>query len=86
MGVEVFGWLGSVFFAICAIPQAIKAYREKHATGVSKWYLIYWFLGEVFMLVYVWDMGDLPLMANYIMNMFFLLIIAKYKFLPTNKI
>jgi len=85
MSVELFGWLGSIFFAICALPQAIKAFKDGHAHGISTWYLILWFLGEICMIAYIWDRSDMPLMVNYVMNLGFLIVIMKYKFFPNKK-
>jgi uncharacterized protein with PQ loop repeat len=85
MSAEFFGWLGSIFFSICALPQAIKAIRDGHATGISLWYLILWLLGELCMIAYIWERSDLPLMVNYVMNLGFFCIIARYKVFPKRK-
>ena len=76
------GWLGSLCFALCAIPQAYKSYEEGNSNGVSWGLLILWLLGEILTLIYVIPKKDLPLIVNYLSNLFFLVIIIKYKIKP----
>jgi uncharacterized protein with PQ loop repeat len=85
---EYIGWIGSVFFAICALPQVIKTYKTKRVDDISALFLWLWFLGEVFTLWYiVYDdiitgTTHWPLIFNYLFNIFmlFYLIWAKYSY------
>lgn len=81
---ELFGWIGSAFFAICSLPQAILCIKNKNAIGISGWFLTWWFLGEIFTLMYVYNRHDVPLICNYILNLGFLIIIGRYKIWPKN--
>jgi len=85
---EIIGWIGSIFFAVCALPQAIHTYRTKRSDDLSEMFLWFWFWGEVFTLAYILY-GDymkgtyhFPLYFNYIFNLFllFYLIYAKYTY------
>ncbi|WP_430816378.1 PQ-loop repeat-containing protein [Carboxylicivirga sp. RSCT41] len=85
---EMIGWLGSILFAVCALPQAIHTYRTKKSDDLSELFLWLWFLGEVFTLTYILY-GDIvtgiyhiPLYFNYIFNLFllFYLLYAKYHY------
>lgn len=85
---EVIGWIGSVLFAICALPQAIHTYKTKKSDDLSEIFLWLWFLGEVFTLGYI-ILSDIakstfhaPLYFNYIFNLIllFYLIYAKYSY------
>lgn len=76
---EVIGWVGSLAFGLCAIPQALKSMVDGHSEGVSWGLLVLWFIGEVCTLIYVYPKGHLPLIVNYIMNIIFVAIIIKYK-------
>lgn len=79
------GWVGSILFAICAIPQAYKSYCDKHSNGLSILFLLIWFIGEVLTLIYVIlleSINLLPLIFNYGCNLFCLLIIMYYRFFP----
>ncbi len=79
MTLETIGWLGSILFAICGLPQAISCVKTGHAKGLDWGFLMAWFLGEVFTLMYIWPKSDYPLIFNYSLNLFFLVIILKYK-------
>lgn len=76
------GWLGSVLFAICGIPQAWQCYRQGHSDGLGWSFLLLWFFGEVFTVIYVLPKFDWPLLFNYGVNMACLLVILRYKFRP----
>lgn len=70
----IFGWLGALFFAICAVPQVFKTYKTKKAEDLSLWFLSFWLGGEILTLAYIaiddFLLGaiHLPLYINYIFN------------------
>jgi len=76
------GWAGSLLLAFCAIPQAFKSVIEGHSNGISSLFIWMWTLGELFILIYIWDTGDRPLIFNYSSNLIFCLIILYYKLIP----
>lgn len=76
---EIIGWIGSVFLALCALPQAFHSYKTKSAEGVTWGLLALWFLGEIFTLIYVIPKAHIPLLFNYICNIVLLSIIIYYK-------
>ena len=82
---EIIGWTGSALFALCGLPQAVQSAREGHSHGLSWLFLLMWFWGEVFTMIYVWPKMDYPLLANYLTNMVFLVIILFYKISPRTK-
>jgi len=79
--IEVLGWLGSTCLALCALPQVIQCVKQKHAKGVSFWFLLLWLLGEIFTMIYVFAQHglDLPLTCNYLINILFIIIIIHYE-------
>lgn len=79
---EVIGWIGSVAFTFCAVPQAYKSFVDGHSKGLSTYYLLLWLMGEIFTIIYVIPQGKLLLIVNYIGNLLVLLVILKYKFFP----
>lgn len=85
---EIIGWIGSIAFTFCAVPQAYKSYKDGHSDGLSLYYLLLWLIGEIFTIAYIFAKGDvpIPLVANYVGNLFVLSIILKYKFYPRKKI
>ena len=76
---ETIGWIGSALFAVCGLPQAIQCARDGHARGLNWFFLLAWFGGEVLTIIYVYPKMDLPLLANYAVNMVFLIIMLRYK-------
>ena len=32
---ETIGWIGSICFALCAIPQAWKSFKDGHSRGIT---------------------------------------------------
>ena len=84
MCANVLGWIGSLFFAACGLPQAIKSYRDGHSDGLAWLFLVGWFLGEVFyiggtLLKFGWIDW---MMFNYILNTSCLLVIFYFKVRP----
>lgn len=79
---EVIGWLGSILFSMCAVPQAWQCYRQKHADGLSWTFLLMWLTGEILTAVYVWPTQQYPLLANYFFNGLCLLVILRYRMWP----
>jgi uncharacterized protein with PQ loop repeat len=76
---DIIGWIGSALLAVCAAPQAWESWRTKSSQGMTWGFLILWFLGEVFVVGYVWHKLDWPLMFNYTCNLFFAGVIIFYK-------
>jgi len=83
--IEIIGWTGSALFALCGLPQAVQSTREGHSHGLSWLFLLMWFWGEIFTLCYVWPKMDYPLLANYFVNLVFVVIILFYKIFPRAK-
>jgi len=79
MTTELFGWIGSLLFSLCGLPQAVQCARDGHARGLSWSFLAMWFFGEVFTIIYVWPKADVPLLANYMVNLVFLVVMLRYK-------
>jgi uncharacterized protein with PQ loop repeat len=79
---EIIGWMGSIMFALCAIPQAWQSYTDGHSNGVNWLFLILWLSGEIFTLIYVVPKKHWPLIFNYIANVLFILIIVYFKIYP----
>ena len=79
MILQFLGWLGSILLAFCALPQALASFKNKSSEGVTWGLLIMWGLGEIFTFIYVFPKMDIPLLFNYLANIFFLLVILFYK-------
>lgn len=82
MSLELIGWIGSIAFAICAAPQAWESYKTGKSDGITWGFLLLWLIGEIFTLIYVWPKILWPLIFNYLGNIFFILIVVRYKLYP----
>jgi uncharacterized protein with PQ loop repeat len=81
---ELSGIIGAVLFAFCGLPQAITCIKTGNSSGLSWTFLIMWFFGEIFTIIYILPKHDYILLGNYILNFVFLLIMLKYKIKPRN--
>ena len=81
--IELIGWIGSLAFAICGVPQAVECYKTRNADGLTWSFLFLWFIGELGTIIYVIPRGDIPLLFNYTCNFMCLLVILYYKFIGT---
>ena len=79
--IELIGWIGSTLFALCALPQVIMVWKQKHARGLSWGFLNMWLWGEILCFCYVASQPTLqiPLLANYVLNFILLLVIFYFK-------
>ena len=82
---ELIGWLGSICFALCALPQAVMSYRQGHSDGMSWGLLLLWMVGEILTLIYVAPKAHWPLIFNYAGNLVLLQVIIYYKMWPRLK-
>lgn len=80
--IEIIGWIGILLFCLCAIPQTIKSWKEKSAKGISWAFLIMWISGEILTTIYTifQPIILIPLVVNYIVNIFLIGIIIYWKF------
>ena len=80
MTADVIGWIGSVAFAICGLPQAWECYKNKSAHGISPAFVGLWLIGEVSYVVSVlMKFGWVSwMMFNYVANLFSIAIIVFY--------
>ena len=81
---EFIGWFSAVAFALCAVPQAVMSYQQKHSNGVSGLFLTLWAVGEIAGIAYLLLQPDMlyPLLANYVFNGLALMVIIYYKVEP----
>jgi len=80
---EAIGWIGSICFSICAVPQAYQSYKQGNSNGLSHYTLILWMVGEICTLMYVSStLFSWSLVINYMFNLLCLSVIIYYKYLP----
>jgi uncharacterized protein with PQ loop repeat len=79
--IDIIGWIGAIAFSVCAVPQAIEAFKNKKCY-INKTFLRLWLTGEVFTLAYAIGIGAKPMIVNYIVNGICLIIITYYNKSP----
>ncbi len=77
---DLIGWMGSVAFAICGLPQAWACYKTKTARGISPLFLGLWLMGEIcYILSVLLKFGWVAwMMFNYAMNILSIAVIGFY--------
>lgn len=81
---ETISWLGSFLLAACGAPLAWQTFKDKKS-NISISFLYCWFFGEIFTVIYTIYKKEDALTFNYLSNIFFILIILKYKHFPVDK-
>ena len=75
---EMMGYLGAIFLGVCAFPEMIRTIKDgKCHLGWT--FLMMWYLGEVFMFIYIIPLRDIPLLFNYAFNILILSVMVVYK-------
>ncbi|UCG78559.1 MAG: PQ-loop repeat-containing protein [Nitrospirota bacterium] len=80
MNADLIGWIGSIAFAICGLPQAWECYKNKTAKGINPVFITLWLIGEVCYVISVLiKFGCVAwMMFNYIANLFSITVIIYY--------
>jgi len=84
---DFIGWIGSIAFAICGIPQAWECYKSKSARGISPFFVILWLIGEVcYVASVLMKFGWVNwMMFNYMANIFSITVITYYLVMDRKK-
>lgn len=78
--IERVGWLGATLLAACGVPLVVQTIVDGHARGVSLWFLLMWWAGEVCTLVYILRKARTrQLVTNYLANMAMVSIVLGYR-------
>ena len=75
---ELLAYVGGILLTICGIPEVIRTIKDKRC-HLGWAFLLLWFFGEVFMLVYSLDLKSNPLIMNYLFNTIIVGIMLYYK-------
>ncbi len=78
------GWIGSIGFALCGLPQVMQCIRQGHARGLSPWFLGLWLLGEIcYVTAVLLEFGWVAwMMTNYVMNILWIVVMFRYLVWP----
>lgn len=78
--IQLIGYIGSLAYAICGLPQAVLSIKNGHSQGVSRGYAFLSLFGSLFSLIYAFPRNDYVLMLNFGANIIVWTIILKYSF------
>lgn len=80
MAADIIGWVGSIAFAVCGVPQAWECFKTKTARGISPLFIALWFIGEVcYVISVLMKFGWVNwMMFNYISNILSIGVITFY--------
>ena len=75
---ELIAYIGGILLTICGIPEVIRTIKDKRC-HLGWPFLLLWFFGEIFMLIYSLDLKSNPLIMNYLFNTVIVGIMLCYK-------
>jgi uncharacterized protein with PQ loop repeat len=77
---DFIGWIGSIAFAICGLPQAWECFKNKSARGINTAFVALWLTGEVcYVISVLMKFGWVHwMMFNYLANIFSITVIIFY--------
>ena len=84
---DFIGWIGSIAFAICGIPQAWDCYKNRTARGINPLFVGLWLVGEIcYVASVLMKFGWVNwMMFNYMANIFSISVIIYYLFMDRKK-
>jgi len=84
---DLIGWIGSIAFAICGIPQAWDCYKNRTARGINPLFVGLWLVGEIcYVASVLMKFGWVNwMMFNYMANIFSIMVIIYYLFMDRKK-
>lgn len=69
---ETLGWIATIFFTVCYIPQIIKTSKTKTVEGLSFLLLFIQFIANIVALWYSFLITQAPLQVKYVLGIVFL--------------
>jgi uncharacterized protein with PQ loop repeat len=76
--------IGSLMLALCALPEAIKTFKQK-SCSLGWGMLLLWLFGELFLVVFAIQTKQYVLLINYCANIAFLSPMVYYKIRGRNE-
>ncbi len=80
--IDIIGYIGSLAYAICGLPQAYLSIKNGNSEGISRAYGWLSLIGSALSLVYAIPVADYILMTNFGFNIIVWSIILKYSYYP----
>ncbi len=68
------GWIATILFTVCYIPQILKTLKTRSVQGLSFWLLFLQFIANIVALWYASLIHQPPLQIKYVLALVFLLL------------
>ena len=78
--IQLIGYIGSLAYAICGLPQAIMSIKNGHSQGISRGYALLSLVGSILSLIYAIPRQDYVLVLNFATNIIVWSIVLKYSY------
>ena len=78
--IQLIGYIGSLAYAVCGLPQAIMSIKNGHSQGISRGYAFLSLAGSILSLVYAFPRHDYVLLLNFGTNIIVWGIVLKYSY------
>ena len=78
--IQIIGYIGSLAYALCGLPQAVLIIKNGHSRGISRGYAILSLIGSLLSLIYAFPRGDYVLLLNFGANIIVWSTILKYSY------
>lgn len=82
MTAAILGWIGSIAFMICNLPQAYLIYKQGHAKGLHIHTIMLYLIACSLSLIYALDAMAPTLIFNFSTTLILWVVIAFYKVCP----
>ena len=65
---QIFGWIGSFCYAVCAVPQAYTSIKQGHSDGINPWFMALMVIGGLGSFLFISNRisENLPLVINFV--------------------
>jgi uncharacterized protein with PQ loop repeat len=75
---EIIGWIGGIFLSLCAIPEMLRAIKDKRCY-IGHGMLFFWGVGEICLFIYEFKTMAWARIINYLFNIICISILYYYK-------
>lgn len=72
---QALGWLATILFTACYVPQIVKTIRTKNLSGVSIWLFVIQFMANIVALAYASMIHQAPLQVKYSLALMLLIVV-----------
>jgi uncharacterized protein with PQ loop repeat len=76
--INILGYIGGILLGLCGLPETWRTIKDKRC-HIGWGFLLMWYFGEIFMLIYTLKLNDIALIGNYGFNILLISIMLYFK-------